>query len=486
MRPLKLAALFAAGLALALPGARSLASSHSDAPLIKLDPQANLTDVYAFIRVVNGVKLLNVIVNCRPFSNPGDGVTYEKFSDDALYSIHIADPKTGKTRVRYDFRFSPVGTDGNFKNLDTILSYGLGTEAGGIQHVGDNRQNYLQTYTITKTAGNASSILSMDIHGTKLMVPPPNVGPRTTPYYDNTDESSPDYGRAISGAKTRADLDRYTFETVYDLTGNMTSFCGTRDDSFYSDIPGIFDLLNPRILKADGKGVDDFKGYNVLTYALRIPVDSLPLEGNATIGVYASVSRPRITLRKTDGGNINAGGWIQVNRLGNPFFNEALVAVRDKDNYNRADPTQDEARFKKYALHNEVAFLINFVYGLHLAADNRTDLAGIYIPDVLRVDTSTGGVPVAGEDAFNRLSVFGGDVTDGKPSGWPNGRRVGDDVMDIALTAIATDLRTPIGPDHPVFPLGDNVDHNDVPFNVVFPYVATPHSGTFIRHDPTE
>jgi hypothetical protein len=492
MRLGKLAAMLAAGAALALPCLPLQASSHSDAPLIKLDPQANLTDVYAFIRVVNGVKVLNILVNTHPFCNPGDGVTYDKFSDDALYSIHITDPQTGATNIQYDFRFSPVGISGNYKNLNTILNYGLGTDVGAIKDVGDARQNYLQTYTVTRTAnGIATTLHTSD--NKPLMCPPANVGPRTTPCYEDInctpDPNSPTYGKAISGATTRDGLDRYTKETVYDLSSGETVFCGSREDSFFADIPGIFDLLNPRILGTTlgqgGGGVDDFKGYNVMTYSIRIPVSSLHLGSNPVVGVYASVSRARITLRKTDSGPVQSGPWIQVNRLGNPLFNEALVALKDKDNYNRDSPVNDATRYKQYALNPEVAGLINFVYGTKFATTNRTDIAGIFIPDVLRVDTSTGAVPVPGEAGFNRLSIFGGDLTNGKPSGWPNGRRIGDDVIDIALTAIATDLRTPIGPTHPVVLVGDNVAENDQVYNVVFPYVATPWGGTFIRHDPS-
>src|SRR5687767_10653796 len=141
--------------ALALSGAPlAWASSHSDAPLIKQDPQANLTDVYAFIgtRYDNpSYKVLNVSMSFRPFSEPGDGAQYERFADDARYSIHITDPLTGVTRLRYDFTFSPV--DAGYKNPNTILSYGLGTEVGPIMTVGDARQNFTQTYRVTKVAG---------------------------------------------------------------------------------------------------------------------------------------------------------------------------------------------------------------------------------------------------------------------------------------------------------------------------------------------
>jgi hypothetical protein len=219
---------------LALPGTARPAS-HSDAPLIKQDPQANLTDVYAFIgtRYDNpSAKVLNVIVHVRPFSEPGDGVMYDRFADDALYSIHIANPSTGETLRRYDFRFSPV-TSG-YKNLDTILSYGRGTEIGAIADVGDARQNYTQTYSVTKVGGGSTVI------GAGLLTPPPNVGARTTPFYNDAS------GRAVSGAASFAELDKYTQQTIYSLPTGEAVFAGPREDGFFADTPGIFDLLDPR------------------------------------------------------------------------------------------------------------------------------------------------------------------------------------------------------------------------------------------------
>src|SRR5688572_685741 len=189
-----------------LPGAN--ASNHSDAPRIKQDPQANLTDVYAFIgtRYNNlGEKVLNVIVQVRPFSEPGDGVMYDRFADDALYSIHIANPVTGAAVQRYDFRFSSVNA--GLKNPDTILSYGRGTATGPILSVGDAQQNYVQTYSVTRTTATPTVI------GTGLLTAPPNVGKRTTPLYND-----PSTGKAISGATDFAGLDPYTRQTIYDLS----------------------------------------------------------------------------------------------------------------------------------------------------------------------------------------------------------------------------------------------------------------------------
>lgn len=467
-----LSSLTAAGL-LALTGGAARASSHSDAPLIKQDPQANLTDVYAFIGMRGGTKVLNIIVNVHPFCEPGDGVTYDRFAADALYNIHITNPQTGGLIRTYNFRFSAPNQ--GFKNPNTLFSYGIGTEAGAIEHVNDNRQNYTQTYSVTRVDAGGTSVL-----GSSLLVPPPNVGVRTTPYYNDATT-----GKAISGATSNASLDRYTQETVYNLGTGETVFCGPREDSFYADTAGIFDLLDPRILGKtlgqSGGGVDGFKGYNVLTYSIQIPVSDLPsvkyiapFTGKATgVGVYASVSRPHVTLRNATGFS-SEGSWIQVNRLGNPLFNEALVANIDKDRYNLTHPKFDATNFKSYALNSEVAGAINLVFGTSFTTTGRTDLAAIYIPDVLRVNTATAAVPLIGQGG-SRLSFIGGDLTSGAASGWPNGRRLGDDVVDIALTAIAS------GPSYSAITVvGDNVAENDQAYNYVFPYAATPHSGA--RH----
>ncbi len=493
--------------ALGLSGGAAHASSHSDAPLIKLDPQANLTDVYAFRR---GSSLV-VEVSVRPFSEPGDGVTYDSFSDDALYSIHIANPITGAQVQRYDFKFSPVSSqNGSYKNLDTILRYGRGAningaaDAGPINDVGDAHQNFVQTYTVTKTvtANGQNKSTQLSPASMTLMVPPYNTGLRATPKYND-----PNTGRAVSGAASYSALDTYTRETTYTLpavpnvAGQTTVFAGSREDGFYADIPGIADLLDPRILSntkgkglgQDGTGVDGFKGYNVLHYAIVIPLTDLPsfaYQGaftttasggagtNSGVGVYASVSRPRVTLRTTTGDNVSSGPYIQVNREANPLFNEALVAIRDKDNYNRDIPTSDPVKYKTYALNSELAALINKVYGTTFATSGRTDLAAVFIPDVIRVDTTTGPVHASGETGFNRLGFIGGDTLTNAsgatvPGGWPNGRRFGDDVVDIALTAIAS------GPSYKTITLvGDNVDHNDQVYNMTFPYAGTPNAGT--------
>jgi len=482
-------------------GSTVQASSHSDAPLIKLDPQANLTDVYAFVRQrPGGERVLVVAASVRPFSEPGDGAMYEAFSPDALYSIHITHPTTGAEVQRFDFRFStPAAPGGNYKNTATILRYGRGTEIGPVQTVGDARQNFSQFYSVTTPPRGGANPRNpqRDTLGDgrqRLFVAPPNVGLQTTPLYNDA------HGRAISGATSTATLDAYTQQTLYTLieprvpTG-YTVFCGPREDGFYADTPGIFDLLQARILDNDGSladglgqdggGHDGFKGFNVLQYSIVIPLSSLPSfpytgalqPAGRGVGVYASVSRPRITLRSANRPDASSGSWIQVNRLANPLFNEVLVALAGKDAYNRSSPTGDARTFATYARNPEVAVLLNAVFGTTFATTGRADLAAVYIPDVIRVNTSTLATKAAGDPGFHRLSFIGGDTIDNGagqqiPAGWPNGRRFGDDVVDIALTAVAS------GPAFSTITVvGDNVAANDQLYHRVFPYGGTPHAG---------
>ncbi|NUM52276.1 MAG: DUF4331 domain-containing protein [Candidatus Hydrogenedentes bacterium] len=475
-------------------------SSHSDAPLVSQDPDANITDVYAFVGTKYddaGVKVLNVIVHVHPYCEPGAGAIYDRFADDALYSIHIANPVTGEGVRRYDFKFSNSNPDGGarLKNKDTILSYGLGTEFGPILDVNDARHNFTQTYSVTRVNSNGNET----ILGSDLLTPPPNVGLRTTPFYNDSQT-----GRAISGAVDFGSLDKYTQQTLYALPSGVAVFAGQREDGFYSDIPGFFDLLDSRIidnngnladgLGQDGGGVDGMKGYNVLAFAIQIPVDSLPsfeytapfadlanaLPANGTangVGVYATVGRPRKTIRRVDGDPKTSGPYIQVNRMGNPLFNELFIALRNKDKYSRTQPVTDANKFIDYALSPEIASLFNTVFGTSLVTSGRTDLADVFIPDVLRVDTTTAAVPLPGQIGFNRLGFFGGDTildsgAQTKSSGWPNGRRPGDDVVDIALSLVAS------GPVYSVVTImGDNVAANDQVFNQIFPYSGTPHAG---------
>ena len=476
-------------------------SSHMDAPLVIRDPAANTTDVYAFLVQRNGQKFLEVALGVYPHEEPGIGPNKYNFDDGVLYQLFLsrgADLATGADSVAYQFQFTT-----GYKTQDSILQSYVGVVAAN----GDASQNLTQTYTVTKVVGGTSTVLGTGI------VPPNNQGVATPKYNKGNDGNNP----ARDGVGDTAALDEYTSGAIATLSGGYRAFAGQRDDGFYGDINAIFDLL--ALKSGAGTAFDSQGGYNIHMMVLEIPVSDIGGD-QQVVGVYATTSR-RATSVLTDGagssGPTSSGNWVQVGRQGNPLFCEALVAIKDKDLYNRTKPTSDAALFKKYADTPELAALINALVlkGNVAPTTNRADLAAIFIPDLIKVDLATvaarragGGAnnPVLADDAgFSRLGVFGGDVLESPlaghpfrlpgsalgadatkfyvPGGWPNGRRFGDDVIDIAVTAVISDLRA--------LPLVirsadgiDNVNANDAIYSKVFPYAATPHNGRNSTHNP--
>lgn len=491
------AALVAAFAALAPTPARS--SSHMDAPLITLDPAANTTDLYAFLSTRNNVKYLTVALGVYPHEEPGIGPNKYNFDDNVLYQVFLsrgADLATGADSVAYQFEFST-----SYKTRDSLLQ----SYVGVVQANGDAGQNLTQTYTVRKVVGGTVTTLGTGI------VPPNNQGVATPRYNRSENGDLP----AKEGVANEAQLDDYTRGAIASLSNGYRSWAGQREDGFYGDINAIFDLL---ALKTGGNRFDSQGGFNMHMIALEIPVSDIGGD-QQIVGVYSTTSRRASTVL-TDGpssaGNVASGNWVQVGRQGNPLFCEAFIAVRDKDLYNRTKPTSDGALFRKYAETPELAALINALVlkGNVAPTTNRADLAAIFIPDLIKVDLATvparragGGATHASvpDDAgFSRLGIFGGDVLESPlaghpfrlpgsaigadatksyvPGGWPNGRRFGDDVIDIGVTAVISDLRS--------IPLTirsadgiDNMSANDSSYNKVFPYGATPHNGRNYEHN---
>ncbi len=459
------------------------ASSHMDAPLITLDDAANTTDVYAFVSQRFGRKYLTTALAVYPHEEPGIGPNKYNFDDDVLYEIRVAtgsDVAKGRTTVSYRFKF-----DTTYRNRNTILQSYLGV----IANVGDGAQNLIQRYTVDKVDWRTGTTTRLG----RGIVPPNNQGNATPKYNRNDNGELP----AKDGVANDGDLDLYTAQSIAELEDDYLAFAGQRDDGFYADVQAVFDLLK---LRGPGQAVDSQGGFNVHTMALSIPVEELGGD-QQVVGVYATTSRRRVRiLTPTDDAGI--GDFVQVARQGNPLFNEGLVAIKDKDLYSRSTPEVDATLFRKYAVTPELAALINaLVFGSNVApTTNRTDIAGIFIPDLIKVDLSTGPARLAGggpshptnpDDAgFSRLSIFGNDTLTSSvqpgfgggtvPGGWPNGRRFGDDVLDIAVTALISDLR--VSPPVIVGPAGDNVDKNDIAYNKVFPYAATPLNGRTHTH----
>ncbi|MEO1016690.1 MAG: DUF4331 domain-containing protein [Pseudomonadota bacterium] len=433
------------------------ASSHMDAPLITFDDPANTTDVYAFLSEDDGVDYLTVALAVYPFEEPGIGPNNYRFDDRVRYDLNIAlddEVSRGRNAITYRFLFKT-----EFANPDTILQSYLGVldPAGPGQF--SNNQNMRQSYEVRMIDRRRKQI---SVPLGKGIVPPNNQG-LVTPFYNQGDDGDMP---AKEGVASIADLDPYTQSAIAQLDRGHRAFAGQRDDGFFADIQSIFDLdfSFGNNTGTPTKPFDSQGGFNVHTIVLDIPLSHL---GDAKIaGVYAN------TDRKT--GN----KFIQVGRQGNPLFAEALIANRLKDRYNQTGPGRDQRNFTQFARDPELSRLLGvtpLIPGL---------LEQIFIPDLIKVDLTTGPARLAGQADFNRLGVFGGDVLQSQvqdpfgnggfiPGGWPNGRRFGDDVLDIAVIALG--IAGP-GPDFSDVD-ADRVSANDITYNQVFPYAATPLNG---------
>jgi hypothetical protein len=484
--------------AMCLPALTVYGSSHMDAPLITFDDPANTTDVYAFVSEGRGSvsKYLTTALGVYPFEEPGIGPNKYTFDDNVLYQIHVATGKDltkGKATFSYEFKFQT-----RFKRQDTILQAFLGV----IHNIHDDNQNLRQTYKVTKVdRGYDGKDDDDDDDGGRRdvlgegRVPPNNQGRLTPKYNQGNIGDNP----AKEGVDNEALLDDYTKQAITELEDGHRAFAGQRDDGFYADIQSIFDL--DFTFTGPNKPFDSQGGFNIHTIVLQIPVEEIGGD-QQVVGVFATTSRRKVTvLRGGDGDDDDdrdqrtEGRFVQVGRQGNPLFCEALVAIRDKDLYNQSRPTIDKKVFRRYALTPELAAALGAPVNLRT---NRTDIAGIFIPDLIKVDLSTDPARLAGigVQGFNRLSIFGGDtllstVQPGFgggviPGGWPNGRRFGDDVVDIAVIALLSDLRTspPIifGAPNTAGLSIDKVDYNDISYNKVMPYAATPLNGRSHRH----
>jgi Domain of unknown function (DUF4331) len=428
MRAVVFAALAAAlaaaiGAAVAFRGGPSgaQASSHREAPLISEDPTADDTDVYAF-RSPDKPDTVTLIANVIPGEDPAAGPNWYTFSPTARYDIYVDRNGDGKPDVTWYFRFN-AGTPTLF--------------LGGTQ----------QQYTVTKVVGDKSTVV-----GKGLMTPPDNIGPRSTPNY---------HALAQQG--------------VHTLSDGSTVFAGQRDDPFFGDVGAIFDLVAIRNgTGATGGGKDFLTGYAVHSIALQVPISMVDNDSHV-VGIWAATDRQRRSVHGK-----GKGDWVQVSRLGNPLVNELLIPTQLKDKWNRSTPDKDE-QFKKYYLESSLAALLNKLYPQFgpFKETDRTDLLAVLgtglktpnlnftgdkVADELRLNL--GIAPTAPLGKGNRLGVLGGDL-----AGWPNGRRLEDDVVDIAERAVGGALIN-----HPL-PLGDGVDANDVPFQASFPYLADPFSG---------
>ena len=421
-------------------------TSHREAPKISKDPVADNTDLYAFVSP-DRTETVTILANYIPLEEPAGGPNFNSFGDDVLYEIMIDNDADGVEDVTYQFRFDTVvGKPNSFL-------YNLGP----IASLTDPNWNVKQFYSVTKVLGPRRSGVGTLLNSIPLPTPPVNIGPRSTPNY-----------------KALAD------SAVNTLNDGSKVFAGQRNEAFYVDLGSIFDLAALRPLQSlhliptpmNAPGVDATKGYNVHTIALQVSKTLLTSDGSpptdatkptSVIGIWASASRRQATILSGEGeddgetsGAIQTGPFTQVSRLGMPLINEVIIPLGKKDVWNTTHP-QFDSQFLAYYQTPELQKLLPVLYpkfpsgvpifpNLAAYSKPRADLVAILLTgipsgiiagfqnftgpvqaDYLRLNMA---IPPAANP--NSLGVLGNDI-----AGFPNGRRIADDVVNIELRAIA-------------------------------------------------
>jgi hypothetical protein len=452
-------------------------SSHREAPEISKDPVADNTDVYAFVSP-DKPDTVTIITNYIPLENPAGGPNFFEFGDDVLYSIYIDNDGDAKPDVIYQFEF-----DSTLRNPNTFLY-----NTGPIGSLDDPNWNRRQFYSVTRIMGRHWP----QCIGSDLPSPPCNIGPRSTPNY---------------GALAQA--------AVHTLPTGETVFAGQRNDGFFVDLGAIFDLGDLRpfqhlhlLPSADAVSVDPLATLNVHTIAIQVPIAQLMRNGrkptdasspHSVLGIWGAASRRSVrVLDRYPGANgsgrRNIGSWAQVSRLGNPLFNEVVVPLGKKDQWNATQPSADGA-FAQYVKQPELAKLLPVLYpkvfpNLAAVTADRADLVAILLTgippgvvpgfqnytgptlaDMLRLNVM---IPPAATP--NPLGLIGGD-----PAGFPNGRRVFDDVVTVELRAIAGATLPLVNPSYTPDGAATAITENLQPpasrYQSTFPYLGLPHDG---------
>jgi hypothetical protein len=470
----------------------TFAASHREAPLISMDPGADITDFFMFRSYEPGhegnvILMMDVI----PGEEPSAGPNYYNFDPTVTYRFNIDNNADGKADdVVFEFTFTTeivgtvaalelpfgyVGCDPTKKepppNAATCASV-----LPPINSLTDPGIGIRQRYTVKmRTQGGNNEQLLTPREG--LIAVPSNVGPRTMPNYE---------------ALAR--------QGVYTLGSGIRVFAGQRQDPFYIDLGAAFDTLNLRrslpLLtpaedandNANSFGADMLSGFNVHTIALEVPANLLTADGkgvsttsSTVLGAFASTHRKREMVRpRFDHNPVPQGveAFPQVQRLANPLVNELIIGTPDKDYWNTLDPRQED-RFLDYYLNPRLATALTVVYGVVAPNTNRQDLVDLLLKypspteqpgrlsELLRLRLNVPPTPFA---AQRRMSVLAGD-----PAGWPNGRRPKDDVTDIAIRVVG-------GPDYTAARAGDGVNTDDAVQSDSFPFLATPSDGRNRQH----
>jgi hypothetical protein len=482
------------------------ASSHREAPITALDHAADITDFYAFVSYDHPDRV-TFIMNVDPFLEPANGPNYFPFDPNVLYQIRVDNNNDAVSDVTFNIQFKTTIKDPTLFTGFAGAGAGIDAPANSPKPVapgtlivppaitslsgpGAAGLSLSQTYTVTMFKGSKKIPLTSDA---PLYAVPSNVGPRTMPNYPALAEQ----GIYTVGQK-----------------GDIRVFAGTVADPFFIDLGAAFDSFNFRT--GAGGGVltpaadandkvniapNAVSGFNVNTIAIEVPISYLTVDGNqhpasdkrATIGAWASTNRPQMTVRRSPLPDESEGVFYQVQRLGNPLINELIIGTGFKDKWSMSHPAND-AQFASFDLDPTLARIFNAVYGINIPAPPRLDLLPLvtYAPpiaapgtpagpiaDLLRLNTGVAPTPMPNR---RRLGLLAGDG-----AGFPNGRRLTDDVVDIAARVVAGGLLAPGFNVAPNNRIGDGVNAPDVATQETFPYVAWAYSGRDSRHvDPGE
>jgi hypothetical protein len=489
------------------------AASHREAPLMALDPAADITDVYAFVSYdaanlgrAPAERKVTLIMNVIPGQEPGSGPNYYSFDDNVRYQIIVDNDRSGGglDDLVYEVRFqTEVTAPGQF-----IRPVGTVTELEG---AGAAALASIQRYTVTElrncrlSAGQLKNCTRTELFGgDALPTVPSNIGPRTTPNYEVL---------AAKGIFT-------------DPATGIRVFAGQRAETFAIDLGAVFDTVNLRVENAvpipgfrpplpvqtaaedadddtNPFGVNNFSGFNVNTIALEVPIRRLTQDGqpananNGAIGVWARTLRQQLTLRRGEplfGKRGEAllegrGRWVQVSRMANPLVNELIIPFGRKDQWNAALP-EDEADFLDAYRNLAVGDALELVSGVPVPDNPREDVAqlllryagqsGGVLSELLRLDLT---VPPTAPADIQRLGILAHDASGNPtpdPAGFPNGRRPDDDVTDIVV-------RVAGGANFIANFVGDGVGINERGITPEFPFLPTPFDGRNRRHrDPGE
>jgi hypothetical protein len=438
----------------------ALASSHREAPAISLDPAADLTDFYAFINPSDPTKVV-FILNVNPMEPAGGGPNFHRFDDGVIYQIHIDNEGDGREDIRFGFRFTT-----SYSMPDTFL-YNVGDISNPAN------VNHKQTYVAARWDDGTL---------TRTLIPPTNqaqVAPANVGVVSNPTGYAPE--STLPGSLTTAAI-----RSITTPGGTYRTFAGPRQEGFYVDLERTFDLLN----LAGPDNTNTLLGYNVHSIAIEVPINTLTRDfsapvagsGNEIIAAWATTARRRTRIHEADGlGHTDSGSYVQVARLGNPLVNEAVIPVSMKDVFNASPPDQD-GQFLSYVTEPLLPIYMEAIlgvpnpgpYSVGLGIGGREDLVWAFLTGIPGLTQPAGfslGAPIPGEPgkSFGAFEALRLNLTQ-PASSFPNGRAVGDDVVDIALSAMAGLLI-----DGTFIP--DGVDSNGLSYLTTFPYLGDPWSG---------